>query len=411
MAMLAAAIVLLLWWPYLVAPGVFQTTKTLMFVFVGMVFLGGWVWRREKWLGLFVWAITASTAFNVFSNRTLLLSSEGDSIVANFTLSPVFSLMMLGMGLVIFLWASQGGNYRGVAKAISIMAALNVFVSVGQLLGFRFPDVYGGDPMVLGVPPGLFGNPGLSGGVMAMALPLSVVSMPFLVPVLWFGLFIAKSAIGVLAGFVAFLYVFKFWKSALVSGLLALIIFFSVFDAPKLDTHSGDLQRLRVWKATFWLWPRFPEGRFLGDQNLDFSWESSVFGWGLGMFKKRFPYWDYRKFGISLIREEPQQDLVSPKGRVKTGEGVFAVGESWLQTHNEYLQVLFEGGLISFIPLMGYVASVGKRMRKKSGEMRMWAGCLVAGLIFGLWHFPAHSAQTAVVIAIAAGRVAAGETA
>ena len=396
------------WWPDLLAFSRIEMGRWVAISCLAGLLMAWRIYSKDRWLGLTLAGLSISTAFNMLTNRTALVHGTPQGPTVTFTTSPLLALLtVLALGMV-FLIASEikPSISKRIAKAFVMVGVFSGALSVWQWFGGRWPGIYPGDPMDLGAAPGLFGNPGLQGGILAVLMPLSLAFMPILFPVLLAGLLLSKSSIGVLAATVAIPYMLGSWKFLLTLGLVGLVAFVFLVDRPK----GAELERLKVWKATFWLWPRYPKGRLLGDQRLPFSWESATFGWGLSMFSKRFPLWDYRLFRIGLIREEEPETLAGgAHDRTKTGEGVTARGSSWIRTHNEYLQLLFEGGLVSFLPFLAFLAFLGLRLEKAARETRVWAASLLAGLVFALWHFPFQTAASALVLSFATGRLYAKE--
>ena len=94
-----------------------------------------------------------------------------------------------------------------------------------------------------------------------------------------------------------------------------------------------------------------------------------VIGWGPGQFKAVMP----------MIFD----------GMKQTGQG------SWLQAHNEYLQLWFEHGIVGIILLCGFVFTTLKKVFKKIiiGNLYMYiAFCgVIAGLINSGANFMMHS--------------------
>lgn len=391
--------VLLWWWPGLIAPESFTTGHWTAFLALGFLAVGIVVTRRNLWLGLTLIGFSVSAAFNVLSNRTVLLRMGTDGLHADFTWTPMMVAASAALAAVIWMWLSEAKE-KPLAVSISLAAALSGALSLAQYLGYRWPYVYVGDPMDLGSPPGLFGNPGLHGGALAMSFPLALTFLPAAVPFAALGLFLAKSSAGAAATAFSVIYLYGKSRYLILAVLFATLVI--LYDSPIFKV-SADMQRLRVWKATLWLWPRYPEGRFLGDQDLPISWKSIVFGWGPGMYAKRFPIYDYRLFRIGLIREtESQPD----KDRVKTGPGVTFTARPYTHPHNEFLSLLFEGGLVTFLPFLGFIGWFVWKAKRAEGKARAWFASLLAGLIFALWHFPFHSPQLGLLLLAAGSRIA-----
>ena len=402
----------LIWWgPGLLAPHRFDTAHMITFILVGCLWLAWKLGQREKWLGWTYTALIIGTGVNLFTNRTVLLKGMRDGAVrADITLVPLLGCLSIGAAVCIFLWAANlsASDSRFLAKSIAFVGAISGVLGIIQLYSGDFMGIYGVNPVKdVGASVGLWGNPGLQGITLALTLPLALFALPWASIPIMAGLVASKSVIGFLAAATATVYylsLIKIWWVILILAV-AFTVFLKIED-PQSFRH---LDRLRVWKATAWLWPRYPTGRFLGDKSLPVSAISSTFGWGLGMFKKRFPIWDYRSFRIGLIREEGPPD----KDRTRTGENTTVTGRPWHHPHNEFLSLLFEGGPAAILPFLVFVFGFllpTTRHKDIRGEARAFGACLLAGLVSALWHFPFHFVPSAVILSIAASRLSVGET-
>ena len=408
---------LLYWWPNLLVPDTLSTSRMVMFIFIGCMVLAGYLLNANKWLAFSFISLAISVSYNVLNNRTVLLrgSLYGDP-VATINLSPVLGLTVVAMGLLIVLWSFHHGNGRSLAKIIAGIGGLGGIVSVLQYCGIEWPfySLYAGNSMSLGAPPSFFGNPGIAGGTFSLILPLAIWSFPIMVPAIVAGVLLSKSTIGFIAMVIAAIYYFAFnFKS--VATILGLLILVSAF-AYYADSHRfSDIPRLRIWKATAWLWPRSLRGKFDGNQNLKVDTKSIIFGHGLRMFRARFPIWDYRIFGIGVIREKHENERVARdvigdgKHRKLVSKDVSVGGTTWNHSHNEFIQTLFEAGLIVILPLIGLLSYVFRRLFSGlRGENRAWATVVLAGLVFALWSFPFHSVPSATIFAVSLGQFLRG---
>ena len=411
---------LLYWWPELLVQDTLTTGRMVVFLFIGCMVLSGHLWKISKWLSASFLSLSASVCYNTLFNRTIMLrgSLSGDP-VATINLSSVLGLMIVLSGILIVLWSfhyhSLHRHGLGLARMISIVGAVSGIISILQYCGIEWPySLYSGNSMSLGDPPGLFGNPGIAGGTLAMILPLAIYSMPITVLPIVAGLLLSKSTIGFVAAAIGTTYYFAFnFKSlAIVSMVLISIAAFAYYA----DSHRfHNVPRLRVWKATAYLWPRYPRSRFDGDQELKLNTESILFGHGLRMFRLRFPYWDYRKFNIGLIKEKHGNERIARdvvgmgKDRKLTAKDVSVGGTAWTHAHNEFIHILFEAGLVTMVSILGLLAFVIRRLFSNlKCEDRAWGTVILAGLVFAMWSFPFHSVPSAAVFAVGMGQLLRG---
>ena len=313
---IAFALCLVYWWPDLLVQDTLTTGRMVVFLYGGCILLTSNLMKINKWLGFTFLSLATSVCYNTLFNRTVMLRSSmsGDPI-ATINLSSLLGLMVVASGMLLVFWSFNyhAGTRNGLklAKIISLVGATSGIISILQYCGIEWPySLYSGNSMSLGDPPGLFGNPGIAGGTLAMILPLAIYSMPITVLPIVAGLLLSKSTIGFVAAAIGTTYYFAFnFKSlAIVSMVLISIASFAYYA----DSHRfNNVPRLRVWKATTWLWPRYPKSKLGQNQELKVDAKSILFGHGLRMYRIRFPYWDYRKFNIGLIKEKHGNERIA----------------------------------------------------------------------------------------------------
>jgi O-antigen ligase len=98
---------------------------------------------------------------------------------------------------------------------------------------------------------------------------------------------------------------------------------------------------------------------------LKLSAKHPIVGWGIGATKAVFP---------------------------SLAHGKFEAEGAWCSLHNEFLQMLFEGGIIGFGLLVGYVMSL---LNKCNGIMLLGVILVAYPLLF---EFPIHEPCTALLI-------------
>jgi len=88
------------------------------------------------------------------------------------------------------------------------------------------------------------------------------------------------------------------------------------------------------------------------------------------------------------------------------GLGSYALSNPWMEfAHNEYLQLVYEGGALALVPI-GYLLWLIVRRLPDGGDIA-WL-VLVAVATMALLSFPLHMPATAFCAAVAAGRLARG---
>ncbi len=254
------------------------------------------------------------------------------------------------------------------ASAASVLALVQGF----DLVRWLFPAFEGApDPLY-----SVFGNSGLLGGYIAMAVPITihramtknnaVLSLPMLatyMPALAF----SASRAAWLAALIGTLVVFPYRaipvRRAVGFAFIAIVMAaaaFALFPETRrsLSFADGalDTLRLRIW---FW------------DGAVRMFSAHPIAGVGLGQFQ----YWSPRYQGDAL--------LSNPNHLSNETHTLYA--------HNEPLQFAAETGVIGIALCLWMLARL---VRCRGPE---WGG-LAAAFVFGLFHFPLHSAPHALVI-------------
>lgn len=188
------------------------------------------------------------------------------------------------------------------------------------------------------IPHGTFGNPKYLGLVLAMIVPLAPL---WTLPALGLGLILSKSGAAVIAAAVALMVRFRGrWWVYVAASVVGLGVVWA--RGWSLD---GIATRWTAWK--------------LAAFDLNGTW---LFGHGLGSWATRFAEAQHYYLG---------------------GDVVFFVG------HNEYLQLVYETGLVGLVFLAGWLWSQRARFLAEPS--------LLALAIVCLWFSPWHLASTAVV--------------
>lgn len=119
-------------------------------------------------------------------------------------------------------------------------------------------------------------------------------------------------------------------------------------------------------------------------------------------------------YGYTIIKDNGRIDLWS-KALIKCrdtlftgfGQGSFAMqrfpgfelpGGFWLSAHNEFVQIIFEGGIILFALVLGYLCDLFRRIyyAKKTMLMAGYTSALVSYLVICLFGFPLRISSLAL---------------
>ena len=226
---------------------------------------------------------------------------------------------------------------------------LATIFTVGGVLqvGYVAIQAFGYDPIWMGVTHGTtrllgtLGNENYVGAYVGMLMPLAPL---WALPVLALGLILTHSMNGALAASVGLLV--RFRRSRLAWGGVALLLAIVLWRQGVASAWLGSSIQTRwiVWQAAIH----------------DLGWWQWLWGYGLGGWGARLP------------------NGVQPW---------VGVGEWFAQAHNDYLQLLYEGGLVA----VGLLGAWLWRHRQMFAHPR-WGGAAAAVLATALFMFPFHLA-------------------
>lgn len=337
-------------------------------------------WLTSLFLYLSIWLLASQLSL-------ILADSDAAAKTAVFVHKAVItSVGWFMVGGILFVYASRlNCSFNMLSCTIVAIAVMESLIFCSQLLGF--------DP-VLGLlknistnyaavrhvgPAGTIGNPNIFGGFMALSLPFAWYIMRdsrlSVIIILLINAFIVLSnsstALGSSAiGIFVLAFLTKDKKIIILSVLIAIIglVWFFGFDKGLYEL-SGKLQatgegaRLLTWKSTILAWTKHP-----------------FIGWGPGSWNN-----DWTK--------------------IKCAECWW----DWSHAHNEFLEFIYETGLIGFALLSCYLFSLLNRARYLSNNPEVNALiCLVAiSATLCLGSFPMHLAATATTIIVGVARLEA----
>lgn len=117
-----------------------------------------------------------------------------------------------------------------------------------------------------------------------------------------------------------------------------------------------------------------------------------------GQFNERFKVWFFSMSHV--LRNSPflGYSLGSFGGfNLITNQATTAEKLHWIWLHNEFLQMIFEGGIIGLVIVLGYLKGRWKEFIKYSSikEVQILFGSLISLVVISLFNFPFHIEKTA----------------
>jgi O-antigen ligase len=295
-------------------------------------------------------------------------------------------LVLLLFAAMVLVRLREEAARAFVTNALLVTATIAgalAFVQRGGWALWLFPEfVDSPDPLY-----SVFGNSGLLGGYMAIAIPLAVhralrvrtAVLPWIAAAVCVPVLIMSGSRGGMLGAIAGTALILPYRELPIRRAIAFaaICAFTVI-APRLvpgEFGTGSWtspEKVDTIRLRFWFW----------DGALRMAADHPLFGVGLG----NFSYWSPAYQGDAL-------------------RGAFGARHIFNEAHTQYahnepLHLLAETGLIGMV-LCGW--TFARLVRCRGPE---WGG-LAAGLIFGLVHFPLHSAPHALAIVLLAAMLMA----
>lgn len=268
-----------------------------------------------------------------------------------------FSAIMLGL---FCLGSFSYKDLPKVQKAFSAICFINIIMVIFQFL--------------LGVPngsrAGIFGNPSMSGCFISITLPFVVMmghSFIALLGLVAIGLIGSSQPIGIIAVAAAAYYLKVFSKSKFVTKILvtsltlgSILILIPITTSKHHRSAFDNSGRFEVWKTV--LGPWFKDGRY-------------IVGQGTGTTEVIVPR-------IQAIEE-------SKKHKNKT-ESFHLTEYKWF--HSEYLQMLFENGIIGLLLMLNVIYYSLIISYKKNAFIFSTLCAYLATMMFNFpFHLPMHA--------------------
>jgi len=304
------------------------------------------IWKYNPWVASFLIMVTVSMFWPFYGKA------------GYFAGRAVFNGCAWYLFVVLFF---NTDNLSLLYKTMRIITYFHVFVAIVQAFGVggilqRLSHSVATivDGVIVTAPVGLMGNPLELAALISFCLPAFLVlkgKWIFLIAIPVVGLFIAKQFLGFVAlgsGIVFYLAVAHRMYWPIIPVIITAIFWNKYIDAP------GASLRLEVWGKAISAWKQ--------------HW---ITGYGIGKWK-------------SIM-------ALNPNGTLKA---TASDGTSWLTTHNEFLQMLFELGIGSAVIFIGYAVDVARKMTRKA-VIPLTA--LVIITVHCMANFPFHIAPTAMI--------------
>lgn len=361
----AVGLLLLPWLPFtrVANPGyvtarVFVDTPQYLYTLLGMLVLGAWIASRDGWLGAGSLYVTLSAFWHP----------------SDLALATAHWVALGAAGIVLV--GSLSLDARTWLVRILLVSCVAEVAYTAVQLGRRDLFFFGFMPMDMVQPIGTLGNPKYLGAMLAMAAPLAPL---WLLPVFVAGIIMSKSALAAVA---------------MIAGLM-------VRYAPRDRQRLQDLSGHPVIPYVLWL---VPIGALGGLMLLDVPWFrgasldslwSRLSTWHLAIAS----WWWHGPLSWLFGSGFGSFFVDVPKLQVQIGVNPVEV---FFQGHSEPIQLLYEGGLVAWGLLGGWICWRGGFHRAPAFPSVVALAILAAGL--HVLHAPTVAPTALLVLGLASAR-------
>lgn len=288
-------------------------------------------------------------------------------------------------------------NIKMVYIALIGLCIVNAIYMILQRLGYDFIycDIgksYQGDHV------GMFGLKAFMGMFFAMCIPFIArfslwLSLPAFIPA-----YFSNCTVAIIGGGVAFLW--SAWNKCRLTfwlSLIAIVIGSGVYAYQ--DSKMGMMEdRVKLWRIV-----------------AQDAFKKPYLGWGLDSFrhiedsdnlsfdKKNFLYFRNQRTKDSgkFVYHEQTKSLVPPKDFYIPGDTL----DPWDNPHNEYLQLIYEFGILGLIICFFFFKDIFRRYKESDYDEDLVAmtGFFMTILIFSIGQFPFHVARIGFLIPVIFG--------
>ena len=315
------------------------------------------IWKKNKWLSMFImWCLIL-----FMSTKSLVIKDDANGVQFNinvFTLLNMLNIILYG--IFYYILREIKIDRKLIYKTfcfVGIFQAVYVILQCLQIDQFFFH--IGEQPGVIkrwGV--GLWANEALVSWCIAICSPFFLAFKELRFKIGYWVCFIALLFTRCSTGIIGFIFGGLFWlyfknkRLAIIITITLLLICLGMIASGKFAYYFNEPHRFKIWAKTLQIWKGAP-----------------LTGWGLGSYRQLF-----------------QQ--LAPE---------FSSSGHWAQAHNEYIQILFETGIIGFGLFMALIfTTILKFIRNRVGIIP-FTSLLIFGLV-ALTGFPLHTAHGVLVI-------------
>lgn len=315
------------------------------------------IWNKNKWLASFIlWSL-----FLFFLGKNLIINDYEYPItyrINGIALLNIINIVLIGIFYLVLHYIKL--DKKIIYKTLCFVAVFQSVYIILQKFGIDqfFLHLTGTYGAVERWPVGTWANEAVCSWCIVLCSPFFLFFKDLRFKIGYFICFAALLCTKVTMGILGFILGFLFWlwhkskKTTLVVILILLLMGGILNTNGRFNYYLQDTHRIKVWTKVIEIWKERP-----------------ITGWGVGSFRTLF--WE----------RAPE----------------FRTDGHWAQAHNEYLQVLFEEGIIGLGIILGLIfTTMLSFVRKQRGLIPLT--CLVIASFISIFSFPLHTSQGAIII-------------
>lgn len=275
-------------------------------------------------------------------------------------------------------------DFGFVFKIAVALLILNSILAINQSFG---GDTLLNFSQITPVCFGTIGNPMWLGSLLMCLAPFLLGSWTSIIALIFLTLVVKSTGMlfSLLAG-AAVCIMLNFRRSVAIIGIIACVMIGIVYMVSGNDVYRFNHSRGPVWKRTISMVINSPI-----DKTKTQKLRTLLFGYGMGTYKVIFP----------VFSSDVAGGYIEPPSEWQY-EGTKGYWLAWRQTHNCFLQILFEAGLFGFslfVGMIGFVSYFLLKLPRSKETITAIVGLTIVSTNM-VFHYPTRMIQSVLLLVV-----------